>query len=385
MDTLNILVVDDEPGMVSGIERVLRDMTVVLPDVNTEVSFRVQTAATGEDALELVRTEAPDILLLDHKLPGVSGLDVLEELATLRVNTLTIMITAYASLETAVTAIKCGAYDFLAKPFTPGELKATVRKAVQTLIHAREARNLAKERRQVRFQFISVLAHELKTPLAAVEGYLDIIRNRSAGDDPSVYDKMIERCSIRLEGMRKMILDLLDMTRIESGQKKRELVDVDLAVIAQKSMESIAAQALARNINIALHAEKPVHLLADQNEIEIIFNNLISNAVKYNRDNGRVDITLSELPDDQIKISVADTGIGITKEDISHLFNDFVRIKNSSTRNILGSGLGLSIVKKIAYFYDGTVGVDSEWGKGSTFTVILTRKTPETENISPNS
>lgn len=384
MDTLNILVVDDEPGMVSGIERVLRDMTVVLPDVNTEVSFRVQTASTGEDALELVRTEAPDILLLDHKLPGVSGLDVLEELSTLKVNTLTIMITAYASLETAVTAIKCGAYDFLAKPFTPGELKATVRKAVQTLIHAREARNLAKERRQVRFQFISVLAHELKTPLAAVEGYLDIIRNRSAGDDTSVYDKMIERCSIRLEGMRKMILDLLDMTRIESGQKKRELVDVDLTVIAQKSMESIATQALARNINIALHTEKPVHLLADQNEIEIIFNNLISNAVKYNRDNGRVDITITELPDDQIKISVADTGIGITKEDIGHLFNDFVRIKNSSTRNILGSGLGLSIVKKIAYFYDGTVSVDSEWGKGSTFTVILTRKTPETENISPN-
>ncbi len=384
MDTLNILVVDDEPGMVSGIERVLRDMTVILPDINAEVSFRVQTASTGEDALDLIRAEAPDILLLDHKLPGLSGLDVLEEIAALKIDTLTVMITAYASLETAVTAIKCGAYDFLAKPFTPGELKATVRKAVQSLVLAREARNLAKERRQVRFQFISVLAHELKTPLAAVEGYLDIIRNRSAGDDPSVYDKMIERCSIRLEGMRKMILDLLDMTRIESGQKKRDLVDVDMGAIAQKSIESVSTEALTRNITLALYVEKPILFHADQNEIEIILNNLISNAVKYNRENGRVDITIAEIPADQIKITVSDTGIGLTKEDIGHLFNDFVRIKNSSTRNILGSGLGLSIVKKIAYLYDGTVSVDSEWGKGSTFTVILTRKNPETEKISPN-
>jgi signal transduction histidine kinase len=373
MDTLNILVVDDEPGMVSGIERVLRDWTVVLPDIHAEVCFSVTTAGSGEEALDMIRASAPDILLLDHKLPGLSGLDVLEQISTWKTNTLTIMITAYASLETAVTAIKCGAYDFLAKPFTPGELKATVRKAAQSLVHARQARSLAKERQQVRFQFISVLAHELKAPLAAIEGYLDIIRNRTAGDDPGMYDSMLDQCNVRLDGMRKMIMDLLDLTRIESGQKKRDLIEVDINTIAQKSMETIAAQALARNITLSLQADKPVLMYADQNEMEIILNNLISNAVKYNRDNGRVDIAISEQPDGRIKISVTDTGIGISREDAARLFNDFVRIKNSSTRNILGSGLGLSIVKKIAYLYNGHVTVESEPGQGSCFTVFFCR------------
>jgi signal transduction histidine kinase len=248
-----------------------------------------------------------------------------------------------------------------------------VRKAAQSLVHARQARSLAKERQQVRFQFISVLAHELKAPLAAIEGYLDIIRNRTAGDDPGMYDSMLDQCNVRLDGMRKMIMDLLDLTRIESGQKKRDLIEVDINTIAQKSMETIAAQALARNITLSLQADKPVLMYADQNEMEIILNNLISNAVKYNRDNGRVDIAISEQPDGRIKISVTDTGIGISREDAARLFNDFVRIKNSSTRNILGSGLGLSIVKKIAYLYNGHVTVESEPGQGSCFTVFFCR------------
>ncbi|MCY3024311.1 MAG: ATP-binding protein [Planctomycetota bacterium] len=370
LESLKILVVDDEPGMRLGAERALSAFRVSLPEFNGDVTFVVDLAGTGEEALAKIGSAPPDIMLLDHKLPGISGLDILNRLMQDKVDVLTIMMTAYASLDTAITATKRGAYDFLAKPFTPTELKASVRKAVRHLLLQRQARKLAQEKRQVRFQFISVLAHELKAPLAAIEGYLQIIEGRTLGADLAPYNPMVERSLVRLQGMRKLILDLLDLTRIESGNKNRERVAVNVCQVARTAMETALPDAKPRNISLALQAPQSVQLTGDPGEIEIILNNLVSNAVKYNRDGGRVDIGIA-AHDGEVKITVADTGIGMTPEEARKLFQDFVRIKNEKTRNILGSGLGLSIVKKLAQLYGGDVSVDSEPGHGSTFTVVL--------------
>jgi len=371
VDTLRILVTDDEQGMLKAVERVLRDYTVSLPDMDHTVRFQVETADTGEEAVERIKEQRPDILLLDYKLPGMNGLDVLEAVRPLvNGHMLTVMMTAYASLETAVTATKRGAYDFLAKPFTPDELKGTIRKATGHLILTRQALRLAAEKRQVRFQFISVLAHELKAPIGAVEGYLRMLRDRTAGNDPAVYEQMLARCLIRMAGMRKLIFDLLDLTRIESGQKKRDLTEIDVRKIAELSIESYTPDAEERGITIALHAEPSVPMVGDAGEIEIVLNNLVSNAVKYNRDGGKVDVHLDRIGD-TIRIRVADTGIGMTKAETEKLFNDFVRIKNAKTKDILGSGLGLSTLKKLAKLYGGDVTVSSEPDVGTTFTVVL--------------
>ncbi len=280
------------------------------------------------------------------------------------------MITAYASLETAVVATKQGAYDFLAKPFTPEEIRAVVRKAARHVLLKRQARKFAEERRQVRFQFISVLAHELKAPLNAIEGYLHIIKNRSAGGDQAVYDQMIDRCLARTGGMYKLILDLLDLTRIESGLKQREIATVDLVLIAREALETIMPDAEARRIKLDLHSSGSVFFRADRGEMEIILNNLISNGVKYNVEGGRVDIFISP-EGDGVKIAVEDTGIGMTEEESTQIFEDFVRIKNEKTIHIIGSGLGLSTVKKLAALYHGQIEVKSAPGKGSAFSVIL--------------
>jgi len=290
-ETLKVLVVDDEPGMQTGAARALRDFTVRVPDIGEDVAFEVDHAESGEEALQRIEADPPCILLLDHKLPGMSGLDVLDRLADKHQDMLTIMITAYATLETAVDATKRGAYDFLAKPFTPAELRNVVRKATGRIVLARQARRLAQEKRRVRFEFISVLAHELKSPLAAVEGYLNIIRDRVAGDDLTAYDEMVARSLARLGGMRKLILDLLDLTRIESGQKRRELTDVDLPAVAGEVIQTLRADAEARRITVALRADGAGTLRADRGEIAIILANLLSNAIKYNHDGGRVDST----------------------------------------------------------------------------------------------
>ncbi len=326
-EILKALIVDDEPGMVSGMERTLQNCRVEMPDIGAEVTFTIRTATSGEEALELIEQEEPDILLLDHKLPGMSGLDVLHRIEDRKDNILTVMVTAYASLDTAVTAVKRGAYDFLAKPFTPAELKAVVHRATQSIINARQARALAKERRQVRFQFISVLAHELKAPLAAIKGYLDIIQKKAAGDNPAVYDEMLSRCGVRLDGMQKLIMDLLDLTRIESGQKKRELRNVAIDERIHHAMELVVPQAVERKIDVRFQSDGDLAIQADPGEIDIILNNLISNAVKYNRDGGKVTIQARQK-DNHIVITVADTGIGMSEEECKRLFQDFVRIKN---------------------------------------------------------
>jgi len=370
VDILNILIVDDEFGMRRGAERALRDVTVSLPDINGEVRFDIRTAATGKELEEKMNEGPTDILVLDHKLPDTTGLDILDRLNKSSLDLLVIMITAYASLDTAVTATRRGAYDFLAKPFTPEELRGAVRKAARHLILQRQARRLAEEKRQVRFQFVSVLAHEMKAPIAAVEGYLQMIHERSVGTKLEDYDRMIDRSLIRIEGMRKLISDLLDLTSIESGQRKRTLVGVDLSEVARQAVENVKAEIERRNISIQLDVPAGLSMEADRTEIEMIFNNLISNAVKYNRDQGRVGVTVG-MTGDEVRIQVEDTGIGMTPEETQRLFSDFSRIKNEKTRNILGSGLGLSTLKKIVTLYNGDIAVKSKSDVGSTFTVTL--------------
>lgn len=373
VDVLHILVVDDEFGMRQGAERALRELSLDFPDINGEVRFATRAAANGKELEERLASGQVDILLLDHKLPDTTGLEILERLRKRSLDLLIIMITAYASLETAVAATRSGAFDFLAKPFTPEELRGAVRKAARHLILQRKARRLAEEKRQVRFQFISVLAHEMKAPLAAIEGYLQMIGERAVGENLESYDRMLDRCLLRTDGMRKLIADLLDLTAIESGQRKRNLATVALGEVARQAVENAKVEAQQRDIRIEVEVPDGLTLDADRTEMDIIFNNLISNAVKYNRDHGRVKVTAGTVAE-MVRLQVEDTGIGMTGEESKRLFNDFGRIKNEKTRHILGSGLGLSTVKKLVTFYGGEIVVKSQPDAGSTFTVTLRRK-----------
>ncbi|MFO7905251.1 MAG: ATP-binding response regulator [Planctomycetota bacterium] len=371
-ETLDVLVVDDEPGMRVGVRRVLRDHHVSIPRVEGTIGFDLREAESGEEALRCIETNCPDILLLDHKLPGISGLEVLSTIQPDEDTDvpLVIMVTAYASIEIAVTATKRGAYDFLAKPFTPTELRNVVGKAAGRVVLERHTRRLAEEKRRVRFEFIRLLGHELKAPIAAVKGYLDMLDRQSLGPNLDQYEKCIERSRLRLEGMNKLIIDLLDLTRIESGQGKRELTDVDLKETLDTAVELANVSARAREVSVAAECNGPLTMRADRSEIDMVLNNLLSNAVKYNRHGGRVRASIGQ-EGDHVVARVSDTGIGMSAENLEKLFGEFVRIKNRETRHILGSGLGLSIVRKIARIYGGDVQVDSQLGVGSTFTVRL--------------
>jgi len=365
--TLKVVMVDDEEALCLGVRRIIQKYKVHVPDVLVDADYEFRYFTSGEDFLVFLSEGGEvDLLLLDLKLPGLGGMDVLDELSSQGREVLTIMITAYATFETAVKATKLGAYDFLAKPFTPDEMRYALRKATSQLILSKQALKLAEEKRQVRFNFISVLAHELKAPLNAVEGYLNILATTEADQNL----QMVERSIVRVDGMKKLIGDLLDLTRIESGQRERAIKRLDLRELAKASMELFAVDAERRGITMDLEADAGAELYADAGEAEIVLNNLISNAVKYNRDGGSVTIKL-QRKGTTMRIAVTDTGIGLAPEEAAKLFNEFTRIKNEHTVKILGSGLGLSTVRKIANMYDGDAEVKSEPGVGSTFTVTL--------------
>ncbi|MFW5960714.1 MAG: response regulator, partial [Chitinivibrionales bacterium] len=249
---LSVWVVDDEPGMCRGAERTLRDQVVRLEDVEEEIIFRVTSINTGNEFLKRIDKECPSIVLLDKKLPDADGIDLLAEISERKLPVIPIVITAYASLEKAVKATKLGAYDFLAKPFTPDELRYSVKKAARNVILTEKARQLEKEKKQVRFQFISVLAHEMKSPLNAIEGYTDLIYNKRAGDNIDAYLEMVKRIDHRITGMRKLIADLLDLTSLESGKKQRDIQELNVREIADDVVEGNTERARDKGVEISL-------------------------------------------------------------------------------------------------------------------------------------
>jgi signal transduction histidine kinase len=308
--------------------------------------------------------------LLDNKLPGIEGMDVLEYINKNNKDMGVMMITSYASLDLAVKATNKGAYNFVPKPFTPEELRSSMDNITKHLYLKRMTLQLNESGKQIRFQFLSVLSHELKSPINAVEGYLRVMKERQVGNKIDDYDTMIDRSLERIKGMRTLIMDLLDFTRIESGKRQREVKDIDLTDIARAAIDSMGPYAIQKNVKVALDAQGQYMIKADAEEIEIIMNNLISNAIKYNRDDGNVYCTIKSEKDG-IMVIVEDTGIGMNEEELSKLFQEFTRIKNQKTKNITGSGLGLSIVKRYVESYNGTVEVSSIPDKGSIFTIVF--------------
>ncbi|MBK7172601.1 MAG: hybrid sensor histidine kinase/response regulator [Bacteroidales bacterium] len=370
MATYKILVIDDEQGIRDGTRRILQSFKVDYPFMDEQIDFQVLEAGTGTEGIELIDKEQPEILLLDNKLPDIQGVEVLEYVKKKQYDIVVVMITSYASLELAVKATRDGAFDFIPKPFTPQEIRASIENITKQIFLKRMTQTLNSTGKQIRFQFLSVLSHELKAPLNAVDGYLKMIRDRQLGENIEAYNEMIDRSIERIKGMRSLIMDLLDLTKIESGKPVQKLEEVDVRKIVQLSIDTIRPYSIQKDVDIYLNNKETITMKADAGEIEIIMNNLISNGVKYNKVGGRVDIFVEKLKD-MIRITVSDTGIGMSEDDKMKIFDDFVRIKNQNTRNITGSGLGLSIVKKIVDMYHGSVEVQSTPDKGSTFIINL--------------
>ncbi len=219
-------------------------------------------------------------------------------------------------------------------------------------------------------EFINMVAHELKAPLGAIKGYLEMVVDKQLGDNQELYDNYLKRSLNRSEAMLALLQDLLNIFRMDAQTVRREIERIDAGELLSETLEFFDSNIQKRNLTLIVDIEENLFIEADREEIRRVYTNLISNAIKYNKDAGKVEVQ-AKIEDDHISISVADTGIGMKPEERECLFEEFFRAKNPYTRKISGTGLGMTILKKIVDEYDGKIDVSSEYEKGSIFTVYL--------------
>jgi len=358
-----VLVIDDEEAIRDSCTQIL-----------LKHNYRVETAEDGSVGLQKIKDLKPEAVIIDLKMPGTSGFEVLESLPRLDPHLIAIVITGYATVDSAVEAMKKGAYDFLPKPFTPDDLRVILTRGLERRRLVLEAEALRQEKKALEDNFITMVSHQLRSPLVAVQQYFSVIL---AGivSDPGRLQDMIGKASRRLEGLLRLIEDWLNLARIDQGLLVGKMKPVDLRKVLGRVIETLGPS--ARELSVSLEWEgaagSALEVLADEEALEQVFMNLIHNAVKYNRPQGRVRLELREEKDTAV-FEVQDTGIGIAQEHLPFIFDQFFRVSRSADKAHQGSGLGLSIVKKIVEAHQGRVEVQSEPGVGTTFIVRLPKR-----------
>jgi len=228
-----------------------------------------------------------------------------------------------------------------------------------------------KELDRMKSDFVAMVSHELRTPLIAISQQISVILEGIAGEISEKQRELLIRAKERNRELITMIKNLLDLSKIESGQIVQYKEPINVNVALKKIINLMLPQALEKGIALEFEPYEPLPLInADVNNMEGVFTNLIGNAIQYTLQGGKT-IVRSGVKGEYVKVEVIDTGIGIAQEDLPKIFDKFYRVKTEQTRKIVGSGLGLSIVKGIIEAHLGLIEVESELGKGTTFTVFL--------------
>jgi len=226
---------------------------------------------------------------------------------------------------------------------------------------------------QEKARFVSMVAHELKSPLAAILNYINVILTGMFDQQPERFHEMLNRCKVRGEALLDLIRDLLYLNQREAGKVEKKVERLELKQVLAEQLDFFRVQAQRYKVSLKLEAVgESFPVMADRQALARIFGNLISNGIKYNRENGELAVHVAAA-NGSVRVEVSDTGIGISPEDLKGLFQDFHRVKSPQTAAIPGTGLGLATVKRVVTACGGKVSVRSEPGRGSTFTVTLPR------------
>jgi signal transduction histidine kinase len=355
-----VVIIDDEESMRDSCRMILE-----------KDGFLTETAEDGEKGLEKIKEKKPDIALIDLKMPGIGGLDVLEKINDISPETIPIVITGYATVESAVEAMKKGAYDFLPKPFTPEQLRVIIKRGLEKIKLSREAEALRKEKKLIEENFITMVSHQLRSPLVAIAQYFEVMLSGSVGEMSKQHKEMLSKARNRVNCLLDLINDWLDAARIDKGQLVEKFKPVALDDLLKNQIEFLTP--LAEKDDIHLEIKPPAGdstVLGDKETLEQAFSNLLNNAIKYNKSNGSVTVSFRKT-NAHIITDIKDTGIGIDKKHMPQLFNQFFRVNRNEDKRGKGSGLGLSICKKIIEAHSGTIDVSSVPGKGTTFSISL--------------
>jgi signal transduction histidine kinase len=370
--TVNILVIDDEIGMREGCKRAL-----------TPYGYQVSVAEHGAEGLHRLDEERFDLVLLDAMMPGMSGLELLQRIQETDPDIICVMITGYATVELAAQAMKQGAQDFLPKPFTSDELLTVVQRGIaerQRRLALKKQREEEEESIQlertrqemakldaIESRFMLVIVHELRNPAGVIKNYLQLLRSGFADEDE--WDEYLEKLDLRAGQLLDMLDDLLELAHLKGRRGPARVKPVAVAEILAAVAAPFRAAAEAKGLNFEVQIRAQPTIMAQSGHLQSLWRNLLDNAIRYTP-KGKVTVTLSEQ-EGQLVTTVSDTGIGVSTEELTRIFQEFYRADGAREEVELGTGLGLPIVNQVVKIYGGRIEVDSTPGQGSTFTVSL--------------
>ena len=355
-----VIVIDDDDVMLLSCRRILQ-----------KAGYTVETFDRGTAGIARLGEWKPQLLLVDLKMPELDGFQVIQRVREFDQEVVIVVITGYATIATAIDAMKAGAYDFLPKPFTPDELRLIVGRSAERWRLAREATELRREKEEAERNFVTFVSHQLKTPLVAVKQYLDVLTYTAGGELPETARTWISRSQARLAEMLTLIQDWLTLSKVERGTLCERGASSDLAAVVAQVLQALQAQADQATVTVsAAAAAPPCRVGGDEVALSTVVSNLVTNAIKYNRPGGTATVDL-RTEGEAALLTVSDTGLGIPPESLPCLFTEFFRVAAPDRRDIPGSGLGLAICKRIINELGGSVAVTSALGAGSTFVVRL--------------
>lgn len=482
MEDIRVLIIDDEKVIREGVQRALSGR-----------GYTVEKAENGEAGIEMIRDHGFDIVLLDLMMPGIDGFAVLDWVKANQPDIEVVVITGFATVSKAVTAMKQGAFDFVGKPFTPDYIRIVVSRAAEKIrleaetARLREEHNLSlaaieneqsrlktvfgcmveavvitdnngivvhhnpaaikileiqtdpvigkpiadsildetavsmvhqameksmvvtrdfspgaisrkylrahcapvtadsgtvlgsvtvfedisthKEIDRMKSDFVAMVAHELKSPLASIEQMIYALQVGCEYEAEQSCNAMHKRMTVRTKDLLRMIDNLLNLSKMENGTVEFHLEPIHGHEILDHIIDVITPQAEGKQIAISYEpCENNWMFNVDFDHIRTAFMNIISNAVKYTPEGGSVHVS-TKVQGGFANLTVKDSGIGISQEDLPHIFDRFFRVKGKATRHITGSGLGLSLVKEVVEAHQGYIEVKSELDKGTTFTL----------------